>query len=114
MMQNNIANAIAQAGALSRYISNINNEISDMERQQYEEQCKAEDRVSHEWHEYILGVGTYAGPEGPVELPTNRPEPWYVDPEGGYHQPPSNEVPDPSWKRLEPVEPGDPGWNHGG
>ena len=111
MMQQNIAQAVADDGALSQYISRVNDEISDIGRQEYAEQQKAEDRVDNEWHEYIAGVNTYAGPDGPVDLPNSGTTPWFVDPNGIYHQPANGEVPDDSWKQLQAVEPGDPGYN---
>ena len=65
---------------------------------------KVEDKVSQEWHEYIMGVATYNGANGPIELP-NTGNPWYMDPQGGYHQAPPGGPPEGSgWTALKPVE----------
>jgi hypothetical protein len=84
--------------------------MSATEEQAYEDRCKVEDRVNYEWHEYIADVNTYAGPNGPVQLPNTGTTSWYVDPQGVYHQPANGQVPDGDWKLLNPIEPGDPGW----
>ena len=55
MMMQNIANSIAQQGQLSRYISQVSDEISDTSRQIYQEQEQVEDKVAQEWHEYMMG-----------------------------------------------------------
>jgi len=103
MMLQNQANAIAAEGQLSRYISQVNDEISDMGRQAYEEQEQVEDKVSEDWHEYIMGTGTYTTPAGPVELPNNG-SPWYLAPNGNYYQIPPGANPAPGWQKLEPKE----------
>ncbi|MGA2443474.1 MAG: hypothetical protein ABSH08_21180, partial [Tepidisphaeraceae bacterium] len=103
MMLQNQANAIAQEGELSRYIAKVNDEISDTIREQYQEQEKVEDKVNQEWDEYIRGVAPYQTPTGPVELPNNG-SPWYLAPNGSYHQIPPGVNPAPGWQKLEPKQ----------
>jgi hypothetical protein len=55
MMIQNMSNAIAQQGQLSRYISQVNDDISDTVRQVYQEQQNVEDKVSKEWQDMMLG-----------------------------------------------------------
>jgi len=50
-----MSNAIAQQGQLSRYISQVNDDISDTVRQVYQEQQNVEDKVSKEWQDMMLG-----------------------------------------------------------
>ncbi len=69
---------IRQAGELSRYLSRTSAEISDMQRQAWEDRQAAEDRTHHRFSEYIRGVGTYHDPyQGrDVELPTGYNDVW--------------------------------------
>lgn len=103
MMQQNIASAIAQEGMLSRYIAKTSDEISDIIRSSYEDRIKVEERAAKEFDDYIRGVNTYQGPNGPVQLPNNG-NPWYVDPSGGYHQSQPGQDPDSGWQPLKPVQ----------
>ncbi|MGD0388694.1 MAG: S8 family serine peptidase [Tepidisphaeraceae bacterium] len=56
MMIQNMSNAIAQEGQVSRYISQVSDQISDAGRQAYQEQQKIEDEVSKEWQDMMLGA----------------------------------------------------------
>jgi hypothetical protein len=52
MWQQNVMQSIQNAGLLSRYIAGINNEITAMNRQAWEEQQAAYDRISRRFSEY--------------------------------------------------------------
>jgi hypothetical protein len=62
MWQQNVMQSIRNAGALSRYIAGINHEITTMNRQAWEQQQAAQDRMSRRFAEYVRGVDTYRNP----------------------------------------------------
>lgn len=62
MMQSNAYASIRQAGELSRYISRVNNEVSDIIRNSYENTQRVNDRVHERFDQYIRGVDAYDSP----------------------------------------------------
>ncbi|HBA85177.1 MAG TPA: hypothetical protein DCZ95_13900 [Verrucomicrobia bacterium] len=70
--------SIRNAGALSRYISSVHEEISDMNRQAFENRQASMDRINKNFSQYIRGVDEYNNPfEGrPVELPSGYHQAW--------------------------------------
>jgi len=78
MWRNREMQAIRDAGALSRRISQLNDEILAMYRQSWEERQASSDRVNREFGEYIRGVETYDDPSKsyPVELPSGYRNAW--------------------------------------
>ena len=70
--------AIRNAGELSRYISKINDEISDIHRQAYAAQQASSDRIHSNFSKYVRGVEAYESPLGNtrVELPSGYRDAW--------------------------------------
>lgn len=77
--------SIRDAGALSRYISQINDEITDINRSAWEHHQRTMDRVNRQFSEYIRGVQTYHNPftQMPVQLPAHYNHVW-ANSLGGY------------------------------
>lgn len=77
--------SIRNAGALSRYISSVHNEISAMNRQAYENRQASMDRINSNFSRYIRGVEEYHNPfeSRPVELPSGYGHAW-VNASGEY------------------------------
>jgi len=78
MWKANVMQSIQNAGHLSRYIAGINNEITAMNRQAWEQQQASQDRISRRFSEYIRGVDTYQNPltNQPVQLPGGYGRAW--------------------------------------
>jgi hypothetical protein len=78
MWKANVMQSIQNAGHLSRYIAGINNQISAMNRQAWEQQQGSQDRISRRFSEYIRGVDTYQNPvtNQPVQLPGGYGRAW--------------------------------------
>lgn len=79
IQQNTAANIqhIRNIGALSRHISQVGNEISDMINQSYWERQAVYDRVSERWSQAMRGVDAYQDLGGAqVELPTGYQQAW--------------------------------------
>lgn len=85
MWQANVMQSIQNAGNLSRYIAGINNEISAMNRQAWNDQQSSQDRISPGFSEYIRGVDTYRNPinNQPIQLPSGYSQAW-ANPSGEY------------------------------
>ena len=73
MIQENIRQAGRQAVELSRYISQVNNEISDIITKSYEDRQRTMDRVHDNFDNMIRGVEKYESPfhNYPVEAPND-------------------------------------------
>ena len=69
---------IANAGVLSRIISQTSDEISDMRRQSYEQQQASMDRINENYSQYQRGVDEYQNPDtgARVELPSGYSRAW--------------------------------------
>ena len=78
MWKANVMQSIQNAGNLSRYIAGINNQITAMNRQAWEQQQASHDRISRRFSEYIRGVDTYQNPvtNQPVQLPGGYGRAW--------------------------------------
>jgi PDZ domain len=78
MWKANVMQSIQNAGYLSRYVAGINNEITAMNRQAWEQQQASQDRISRRFSEYIRGVDTYQNPitNQPVQLPGGYGRAW--------------------------------------
>lgn len=77
-IQNQI-NASRNAMRLSRYIAQVNDEIMEMNRQSFEAQQAAHDRINQRFDEYIRGVETYVDPSSGgagVQLPSGYQQAW--------------------------------------
>jgi PDZ domain len=85
MWKANVMQSIQNAGHLSRYIAGINNEISAMNRQAWNEHQASQDRISRRFSEYIRGVDTYRNPitNQPIQLPSGFNQAW-TNPSGEY------------------------------
>jgi hypothetical protein len=85
MWHANVMQSIQNAGNLSRYIAGINNEITAMNRQAWNEQQTSQDRISRRFSEYIQGVATYRNPTNnqPIQLPSGYSQAW-ANPSGEY------------------------------
>ena len=61
-----------------RYISGINNQITAMNREAWEQQQASHERISRRFSEYIRGVDTYQNPvtNQPVQLPGGYGRAW--------------------------------------
>lgn len=70
--------AIQNAGELSRYISNVNNQITDIIVDGYNKRQVSEDRIYDQFSESIRGVETYDNPVTgrPVQLPSDFSHAW--------------------------------------
>jgi hypothetical protein len=70
--------SIRNAGALSRYISGVNNEISAMNWQAYENRQASLNRINSNFSRYIRGVEEYHNPfaNHPIELPSGYRHAW--------------------------------------
>lgn len=73
-----IQQSIEDAGRLSRHISQVNDEILEMNRQAYENQQASQDRVARQFDNYIRGVEEYQNPieEKAVQLPSGYNQAW--------------------------------------
>jgi hypothetical protein len=71
MWKANVMQSIQNAGHLSRYIAEINNQITATNRQAWEQQQASYDRISRRFSEYTRGVDTYHNPvtNQPIQLP---------------------------------------------
>lgn len=78
MWKANVMQSIQNAGNLSRYISGINNQITAMNREAWEQQQASHERISRRFSEYIRGVDTYQNPvtNQPVQLPGGYGRAW--------------------------------------
>src|SRR5262245_10643046 len=78
MWKANVMQSIQNAGHLSRYVAGINNQISAMNRQAWEQQQASQDRISRRFSEYVRGVDTYQNPatNQPVQLPGGYGRAW--------------------------------------
>jgi hypothetical protein len=78
MWKANVMQSIQNAGHLSRYIAGINNQITAMNRQAWEQQQASQDRISRRFSEYVRGVDTYQNPvtNQPVQLPGGYGRAW--------------------------------------
>jgi hypothetical protein len=85
MWKANVMQSIQNAGHLSRYIAGINNEITAMNRQAWNEHQASQDRINRRFGEYIRGVDTYRNPinNQPVQLPSGYSQAW-TNPGGEY------------------------------
>jgi hypothetical protein len=72
MMQENVRQAGERAVELSRYISRVNDEISDIIRSSYENTQRTMDRCHDKFSNYIRGVEKYENPfkDYPLEVPS--------------------------------------------
>jgi hypothetical protein len=111
MWFNNQMAAIRQAGELSRYIAQVNDQITEMNRRAWENQQRSQDAISRNFSEYIRGTETYHSTyeQGPVELPGGYNDVWvsgngeYVlSNEAGFNP---NVGDTQNWTRIEPVRP---------
>jgi hypothetical protein len=101
--------SIRDAGALSRYIAQINDEITAINRSAWENQQRTMDRVNRQFSEYIRGVQSYHNPftNNPVQLPAHYNHVW-ANSLGGYvlTNSPSynpNQHSGQNWVQLTPV-----------
>jgi hypothetical protein len=78
MWKANVMQSIQNAGNLSRYIAGINNQITAMNRQAWEQQQASQDRISRRFSEYVRGVDTYQNPitNQAVQLPGGYGRAW--------------------------------------
>lgn len=78
MWKANVMQSIQNAGHLSRYIAGINNEITAMNRQAWQQQQASQDRNNRRFSEHIRGVETYHNPVSnePVQLPAGYGRAW--------------------------------------
>jgi hypothetical protein len=85
MWKANVMQSIQNAGHLSRYLAGINQEISAMNRQAWNEHQQSQDRINRRFGEYIRGVDTYRNPisNQPVQLPSGYSQAW-ANPGGEY------------------------------
>jgi hypothetical protein len=85
MWQANVMQSIQNAGNLSRYIAGINNEITAMNRQAWNDQQTSQDRISRRFSEYIRGVDTFRNPinNQPIQLPSGYSQAW-ANPSGEF------------------------------
>jgi len=98
---------IANAGVISRIISQTNEEITESRRQAYEHHQAAMDRINDSYSQYIRGVDEYRNPDTGthVELPSGYSQAWrgrndeYIVTDSALFNP--NEELDGSWTRLE-------------
>ena len=65
--QQQIANDVKAAGQLSRYIAQVNNDISADIDASYKKTCDSEDKVFNAIDETVRGVDTYKGADGEVD-----------------------------------------------
>ena len=77
MVQNQIQQ-INQIGQLSRYISQVNNQISDTIRQGYDQRQQVVDRINQQFSQSIRGTTSYMDPHKgyEVELPSGYRYAW--------------------------------------
>jgi hypothetical protein len=73
-----IENSIRDAGMLSRYIAQINDEITQINRAAWENQQRVMDRVNRQFANYIRGVEEYQNPyaSSTVQLPAGYQRVW--------------------------------------
>ncbi|MGE3315272.1 MAG: hypothetical protein AB7O26_09160, partial [Planctomycetaceae bacterium] len=73
-----VQNSIRDAGMLSRYIAQINNEITQINREAWENQQRTMDRVNRQFVNYIRGVEEYQSPYSnyTVQLPSGYQHVW--------------------------------------
>lgn len=73
-----VQNSIRDAGMLSRYISQINDEITQINREAWENQQRTMDRVNRQFSNYIRGVEEYVSPYSSysVQLPSGYQYVW--------------------------------------
>lgn len=110
MWQNNQMQAIQNAGRLSQYISRVNDEITEINRQAYENQQAAQDRAARQFSNYVRGVEDYKNPfdDTETQLPSGYNDVWvsangeYIlsnqagfDPNAGSTQ---------NWQRMKTVQ----------
>jgi hypothetical protein len=78
MWKANVMQSIQNAGNLSRYISGINNQITAMNKEAWEQQQASHERISRRFSEYVRGVDTYQNPatHQPVQLPGGYGRAW--------------------------------------
>ncbi len=101
--------AIQNAGELSRYIAQVNDEILDITTETFEQQQAVQDRLSREWSETIRGVDSYRDPflGDSIELPTGFDDVWasangeYILSNSAGFDP--NRGSNIDWERLRPV-----------
>ena len=70
--------AIRSAGELSKYIARVNDEITEINRQAYENQQKTYDHIYNQHSKYIRGVETYKNPHDgkTLTLPSGYSDTW--------------------------------------
>jgi hypothetical protein len=73
-----IQNSIRDAGMLSRYIAQINDEITQINRAAWENQQRVMDRVNRQFVNYIRGVEEYQNPyaSSTIQLPAGYQRVW--------------------------------------
>lgn len=73
-----LANGSRAAGELSRYITQVNSEITDIIRTTYENRQRSQDRIHRNFSNYIRGVDDYQSPwqNHPVQLPSGYQHAW--------------------------------------
>lgn len=78
MWERNVMESIRQAGLLSRYIAQVNAEITANRRAVWENAQASQDRVHRRFAEYTRGTETYNNPVTgqPVELPGGYQNAW--------------------------------------
>lgn len=111
IQQNTAANIrqIQNIGALSRHISQVSNEISDMISQSYWERQATYDHISERWSQAMRGVDAYQDVSGAqVELPTGYQQAWgnalgeYILSNDPFFDP--NQVTNQNWTQLHRQE----------
>lgn len=78
MWMRNQQESIRQAGLLSRYLSRVSSEISDLHRAAWENTQASQDRIQRNFSSYIRGVESYRSPfeSHPVQLPSGYDYVW--------------------------------------
>jgi hypothetical protein len=106
MIQNQIQQ-INNIGQLSRYISQTQNQVSDMITSSYYERQQVMDRLSDRFSQAIRGVDAYYDPnrDANVELPTGYNHAWsnalgeYIVSEDPFYNP--NQSSEQNWVQME-------------
>jgi hypothetical protein len=83
MMKDGIRQSIENAGKISKYISQRNDEITQIIREGYESRQKSQDRIHDAFSQHIRGVERYKDPTSnhPLELPSGYDKA-YMSPRG--------------------------------
>lgn len=78
IMQQSLKDRSDAVMRISRYLTQVNNEVSDMIRSSYEQRQQSLDRVNRQFDEYVRGVNSYQSPleTYPVQLPAGYDYAW--------------------------------------